>query len=609
MKKHTTIFLTAVLILTATVLSGYAKTRSAEISETEAGIANDMFAAAFALNLNGISVGQVSVNDGATKESGEPNHAENAGGKSVWFSFTPAATMNVRINAMEANFDTLLAVYTGSNVNNLTFVGSNDDCSSTCFGASTVDLVLSGGQTYYIAVDGKNTGAGAASGTFKIVVFRATGAFQDNLENAYNLDVDFTGGIAGTNHNAAAEPGEQNHSGLYPATKSVWYRWQTTTNHSADIELAENYRSVMSVWSSNVSSPTHAQLSRVMAEDDGTGFSQHKYRLTFFAESSKYYFISVDGQANVTPNDGNFQLKIVRHSFEYSFKFSDDDRATVSIFRPSNGTWYMRPTISQPFYKSFGTNGDTPVPADYNGDGMTDFAVTRNENGAKIWYISRNVVSQNYDAIQWGAAGDKAITGDFDRDGRADQTIVRQTATGLAWYVRQSSNGAARLYKWGANSDKPVLGDFDGDGATDIAVTRSEAGNLVWYILKSSFESGNAGIYNEFEFVYFGLGTDYVTAEDFDGDCKTDVAVFRPSSGTWYVRRSSDNQLQAQQFGAMGDVPQPADYNGDRKADFGVFRPSTATWFTSLNPATNYGAVQWGAANDILVASMSTLAE
>lgn len=86
---------------------------------------------------------------------------------------------------------------------------------------------------------------------------------------------------------------------------------------------------------------------------------------------------------------------------------------------------------------------------------------------------------------------------------------------------------------------------------------------------------------------------------DFDGDGKTDVSVFRPSSAYWYVSQSSDNGFVAQQLGASGDIIVPGDYDNDTRTNFAVFRPSTGTWYTSPDPATNFGAVQFGINGDI----------
>ena len=58
----------------------------------------------------------------------------------------------------------------------------------------------------------------------------------------------------------------------------------------------------------------------------------------------------------------------------------------------------------------------------------------------------------------------------------------------------------------------------------------------------------------------FGAGSDIPTPADFDGDGRTDIGVFRPSSGTWFRLNSSDNGFVAAAFGANGDIPAPAFY-------------------------------------------------
>jgi hypothetical protein len=117
--------------------------------------ANDAFAAAQAVS-TGAATGTT---DGATKEPGEPNHAGNSGGHSVWFRGTAPTTGFVTFTTQGSAFDTLLAVYTGSSVNQLTLVGSNDDAPGVK--SSTVRVPVTKGVTYSIAIDGHNGASGA----------------------------------------------------------------------------------------------------------------------------------------------------------------------------------------------------------------------------------------------------------------------------------------------------------------------------------------------------------------------------------------------------------------------------------------------------------------
>ena len=108
--------------------------------------------------ITGSAGGGRGTNTTATKQAGEPNHAGNTGGKSVWISWRAPFDGFVRFNTRGSGFDTLLAAYTGTNVANLTPVVSDDD--SDGFGTSKILFTTQSDQLYWIAVDGRAAASG-----------------------------------------------------------------------------------------------------------------------------------------------------------------------------------------------------------------------------------------------------------------------------------------------------------------------------------------------------------------------------------------------------------------------------------------------------------------
>jgi hypothetical protein len=79
----------------------------------------------------------------------------------------------------------------------------------------------------------------------------------------------------------------------------------------------------------------------------------------------------------------------------------------------------------------------------------------------------------------------------------------------------------------------------------------------------------------------FGTNGDKPVQSDFDNDDKTDVAVYRPANGYWYILKSSDGSFSAVNFGISTDKPAPADYDGDGKTDIAIYRPGVGYYFLS----------------------------
>jgi hypothetical protein len=138
--------------------------------------------------------------------------------------------------------------------------------------------------------------------------------------------------------------------------------------------------------------------------------------------------------------------------------------------------------------------------------------------------------------------------------------------------VPRNSSTSAALCGLVTNTRTP--NDFDGDGRTDYVVLRdnngaSPGGLVDWYIQMNS----NGWMYRT-EWGIYDPNTEDLAPADYDGDGKTDIAVYRRGAtfSTFYIILSADNVLWTDQLGLTNDDPAPADYNGDGKADLGVYR-------------------------------------
>lgn len=135
--------------------------------------------------------------------------------------------------------------------------------------------------------------------------------------------------------------------------------------------------------------------------------------------------------------------------------------------------------------------------------------------------------------------------------------------------------------------------DFDGDGKTDVSIYRPDAGE--WWINRSAN--------NQTVAAHFGNSSDLIVPGDFTGDGKSDIAIFRPANGNWFILRSEDSSFFSFPFGSTGDIPVPADFDADGKSDPSVFRPSTGTWYISRSGDGGTTIGNFGVPGDVPVTS------
>jgi hypothetical protein len=300
--------------------------------------------------------------------------------------------------------------------------------------------------------------------------------------------------------------------------------------------------------------------------------------------------------------------------------FDGDGAADLAVYSPTSGRWYAKRLTGAVtlWAERWGGSGFEPVPGDYDGDGRADLALYT----AGAWFIRTAAGAILAWAVPWGGAGFTVVPGDYDGDGRADLAVYSQ-ASG-AWFVASlggndsgfsildlgwnesglgdSAASANRQSKttnskspqvlvwnlaWGGSGFEPVSGDFDGDGRSDFAVYGAASGQ--WFIQNA-------------DGVVLAWGESWGAPElapvpgDYDGDGRTDLAVYGGTTRNWYIRTVAGTVLAwGTSWGGYGLIPAPGDYDGDGRADLAVVQAGTGYWFIrSLAGQTLAWAEWWG---------------
>jgi fibronectin type 3 domain-containing protein len=234
--------------------------------------------------LSGNSVNASGDSRGAGKEPGEPNHAGDTGGNSIWWTWTATSTGTLTIDTFGSNFDTVLGVYTGTNVAALTPVASNDDFNGA---TSRVSFVVTNDTSYHIAVDGYRGEGGNVQLhlAFQPDSMQANDDFADRL----TLNGEFLS-ITANNEEATREPGEPTHGGT-AVGRSLWWAWSAPRD---GLLLLDTYGSAFDTTLGLYLGNTLGGLTELASNDDeDSGTFNSAIFIEVFA--GEEFAIAVDG--------------------------------------------------------------------------------------------------------------------------------------------------------------------------------------------------------------------------------------------------------------------------------------------------------------------------
>ncbi len=524
---------------------------------------NDDFQNAF--ELNGISGQENNSNRDATKEADEANHAGIAGGRSLWYSWTAPQNDYFFFNTHGSSFDTILAVYTDSQVGDLLtpVIGNSDDGSSGKNSGVTFRAISE--TRYYIAVDGYYGACGDVVLNRKI----ANRPSNDDFASAAEL-TGASGQSIASNSESTREIGEPAHAGKTGAG-SLWWTW--IPSETCDVAIntrGSSFNTLLAVYTG--SGP--GSLTEIRSNDnDGSmpGISG----VTFRAEAGVRYYIAVDGYYGdsgkialnrmvMSPQGEVYKFERMWPALQQPWYFNvpGDIAIDKNDFVYIADTWNHRVqkfTTQGHFISkwgksdvtegNFGTGGSVSLAADSKG-----FVYVNDPCNYRIQKFS----SDGRFVSKWGkqGSGDGEFSSPVSGGTAVDKEGFVYVADRNSHQIQKFTESGVFVLKWGQKG----TGNGEFDSPTDIVFDSSNIAHVV--------DSQNRRIQkftSEGEFVSaYGQGK-----FGSSGPCPYSIAA--DSNDFIYVIGSQDNRIQ--KFTSGGEWVAHWGSYGTGEGQFGYYTP------------------------------------
>lgn len=596
-------------------------------------------------------------NFNASRQPGEQDYAANAAAAhSVWYSWKAPKDGLYTFTTSGSDYDTVLAVYSGSGIGHLDLVAFNDD--TTIFDqTSKVVFTANKDATYYIAIDGKNGAVGDIKLSFRL--------FQRLLRLYLQNFNGLPSPIVPDEVSAAPVGGGEKVMGtlvslgvyefLLPPDGKVYQTFISGPNGI--------------VWSTprtlqRPSLPDRAELS----PEDGEGMEDNQISNPSFANdvSISGFITGYKSKAEAFAQNGAQSVALVKIESATpggpsavgprdcpNPNFVPDDpsvpdgpgRIRYRCRLQPNSDHEIRPNQQAKAFiaPTFLVHSPSSGSSSYDGppyDLMVVSASTSDLQGKVT--ADGHVVAGAVVKLSGGSDGSTTSGADgsftFPNLTPGNSYTVKATLSGFVFKpesVMLSPLGStANITGQGCTYTlTPLSASFAGNGGSgEFKVTANTSQTCQWTASQganSSWISVNAGsavgdgkvsysvmpnggasrtgtivVGGQSFTVQQGAGappscTTFVRF-DFDCDAKADLVVRRPSNDTWYLLRSTAGYTEFQ-FGIARDMLAPADYDGDGRTDIAVFRPSEGRWYIFNSGSNTFSTVDWGVQGDLPV--------